>query len=68
MSGLPDLSTTPSVINSSDEGPEELDASSEEFSKIRQGYEEEGKADDGVDNGQSFTCRCFWINVAVTCK
>jgi hypothetical protein len=51
MSGLPDLSTTPSVIDSSDEGPEELDASSEEFSKIRQGYEEEGKADDGVDNG-----------------
>jgi hypothetical protein len=68
MSGLPDLSTTPSVIDSSDEGPEELDASSEEFSKIRQGYEEEGKADDGIDNGQGFTCRCFWINVAVTCK
>jgi hypothetical protein len=63
---FPHCPTTSRVVESSDEGPEEFDASGEELAEIGQSEEEERNSDDSIDDRQGFSSLSFGVNVAIT--
>ena len=66
MCRLPDLPTISGVVQPPHERPNEFYASREQFAEIRQNYEEQRDANEGVYYCQALACLCRRVQVAVT--